>query len=50
VLTAREAPSDIRRAFAAGASGYVAKSQLTEALLVAIRNVLRGEPYGTPGR
>jgi DNA-binding NarL/FixJ family response regulator len=29
-------------------SGYVAKRKMTETLLTAIRNVLRGESYGLP--
>ena len=43
-----EAPLYIRRAFAAGADGYVAKREPTETLLMAIRSVLRGEAYGAP--
>jgi DNA-binding NarL/FixJ family response regulator len=42
-LSAHETPSHIRRAFVAGASGYVAKSAATDTLLLAIRNALRGE-------
>jgi DNA-binding NarL/FixJ family response regulator len=45
-LSAQEAPSYIRRAFAAGATGYVAKSAATDTLLAAIRGVLRGETFG----
>jgi DNA-binding NarL/FixJ family response regulator len=47
-LTMHEAPLYVGRAFAAGASGYVAKRELTETLLVAIRSVLRGETFGAP--
>jgi DNA-binding NarL/FixJ family response regulator len=43
-----EAPLHVRRAFAAGASGYVTKRDMTETLLEAIRSVLRGEKYGAP--
>jgi DNA-binding NarL/FixJ family response regulator len=46
VLTTHEAPLYVRRAFAAGADGYIAKRELTETLLTAIRGVLRGEAYG----
>jgi DNA-binding NarL/FixJ family response regulator len=49
VLTTHEAPPHVRRAFAAGASGYVAKHEMTETLLIAIRSVLRDENYGAPG-
>jgi DNA-binding NarL/FixJ family response regulator len=49
VVTMHEAPLVVRRAFAAGASGYVAKREMTETLLAAIRSVLRGETYGAPG-
>ena len=48
VLTMHEAPLHVRRAFAAGASGYVTKRDMTETLLEAIRSVLRGEKYGAP--
>jgi DNA-binding NarL/FixJ family response regulator len=49
VLTMHEAPPYVRRAFAAGADGYVAKHESTETLLIAMRSVLRGETYGAPG-
>jgi DNA-binding NarL/FixJ family response regulator len=49
VLSIREAPLYVRRAFAAGASGYVAKRDPTETVLAAIRRLLRGETYGAPG-
>ena len=48
VLSLHDSPLYVRRAFAAGADGYLAKQKLTEALLPAIRSVLRGEAYGTP--
>ena len=44
-LTMHEAPLYVRRAFAAGASGYVTKSEMTETLLTAIRSVLSGGTY-----
>ena len=49
VLTVHQALPYVRRAFAAGASGYVAKQEMTETLLTAIRSVLRGETHGAPG-
>ncbi len=49
VLTMHDAPEYVRRAFAAGADGYVSKQELTETLLLAIRSVLRGETYAAPG-
>jgi DNA-binding NarL/FixJ family response regulator len=48
VLTMHEAPQYVRRAFAAGASGYVTKREMTETPLMAIRRALRGETYGAP--
>ena len=48
VLTMHEAPLYVERAFAAGAHGYVAKREMTETLLTAIRRVLRGRRYGAP--
>jgi DNA-binding NarL/FixJ family response regulator len=48
VLSLHDSPHYIRRAFAAGADGYLAKHEITETLLLAIRNVLRGETYGAP--
>jgi DNA-binding NarL/FixJ family response regulator len=49
VLTMYDAPIHARRAFTAGASGYVTKQELTGTLLLAIRCVLRGEKYVSPG-
>jgi transposase len=48
-LSMHEAPYYVERAFDAGAHGYVAKREMTETLLMAIRAVLRGETYGSPG-
>jgi DNA-binding NarL/FixJ family response regulator len=48
-LTTHDASAYVRRAFAAGADGYVVKHVSTETLLIAMRNVLRGETYGAPG-
>jgi DNA-binding NarL/FixJ family response regulator len=41
VLTVHETPHHIRRAFAAGAIGYVTKREMTGTLLLAIRSALR---------
>jgi DNA-binding NarL/FixJ family response regulator len=49
VLSMYEGPLVVQRAFAARAHGYVAKREMTETLLMAIRSVLRGETYGAPG-
>jgi DNA-binding NarL/FixJ family response regulator len=38
----------VHRAFAAGAKGFVTKTEMTETLLQAIRSVLQGERYGAP--
>jgi DNA-binding NarL/FixJ family response regulator len=48
VLSTHDSPLYVRRAFAAGADGYLAKHQMTEMLLPAVRSVLRGETYGAP--
>jgi DNA-binding NarL/FixJ family response regulator len=49
VLSMHDSPLYVRRAFAAGADGYVTKHQITKTLLPAIRDVLRGGKYGIPG-
>jgi DNA-binding NarL/FixJ family response regulator len=46
VLSLHDSPLYLRRAFAAGADGYLAKHQMTDMLLLAVRSVLRGEIYG----
>ncbi|MBE0620231.1 MAG: response regulator transcription factor [Burkholderiales bacterium] len=48
VLSMHDAPVWARRAFQAGAKGYVSKQEMTETLLVAIRCVLGGERYVSP--
>jgi DNA-binding NarL/FixJ family response regulator len=48
VLTTHDAPLYAERAFAAGARGYVAKRELTDTLLAAIRSVLRDQKWA-PG-
>lgn len=45
VLTMHDAPLYARRAFRAGASGYVTKQEMLDTLLVAIRRVLDGEEF-----
>lgn len=48
VLSMHNSSLYARRAFEAGAHGYVGKHEMTETLLDAIRAVLRGETYGAP--
>lgn len=48
VVSASEDPADVRRAMAAGASGYVPKSAGRTTLLAAVRMVLAGERYVPP--
>lgn len=48
VVSASEDPADVRRAMAAGASGYVPKSAGRSTLLAAVRLVLAGERYVPP--
>ncbi len=48
VLTMHDAPQFARRAFRAGASGYVTKQEMGETLLTAIRQVLDGEKFVSP--
>jgi DNA-binding NarL/FixJ family response regulator len=48
VLSKHDSPQYVRRAFESGTNGYVAKQEMTENLLVAIRSVLLGDPYGAP--
>lgn len=45
VLTMHAAPDYARRAFRAGASGFVTKQEMSETVVDAIRCVLRGEKY-----
>ncbi len=48
VISASEDPADVRRAMAAGASGYVPKSAGRSTLLAAVQMVLAGERYVPP--
>ena len=48
VLTMHDAPVYARRAFRAGASGYVTKQEMSEKVVIAIRRVLNGERYESP--
>jgi DNA-binding NarL/FixJ family response regulator len=48
VLSHSEDPRDVRKSFASGALGYVAKSASQQVLLAAIRLVMSGELYIPP--
>ncbi|MBL8345721.1 MAG: response regulator transcription factor [Rubrivivax sp.] len=48
VVSASEDPADVRRAMAAGASGYLPKSAGRATLLAAVQLVLAGERYVPP--
>jgi DNA-binding NarL/FixJ family response regulator len=48
VVSASEDPADVRRAMAAGASGYLPKSAGRSTLLAAVQLVLAGERYVPP--
>ena len=45
MLTIHDDPAYARRAFSAGASGYIAKDEASESVIKAIRRVLSGESY-----
>ncbi len=49
VVSASEQPSDVRRALDSGAHGYITKSSPSAAMLEAIRLVLGGETFISPG-
>jgi len=49
VVSASEQPSDVRRALDSGAHGYITKSSPSAAMLEAIRLVLTGETFISPG-
>lgn len=49
VVSASEQPSDVRRALDSGAHGYITKSSPSAAMLEAIRLVLSGETFISPG-
>lgn len=49
VVSASEQPSDVRRALNSGAHGYITKSSPSAAMLEAIRLVLTGETFISPG-
>ena len=49
VVSASEQPSDVRRALNAGAHGYITKASPSAAMLEAIRLVLSGETFISPG-
>jgi DNA-binding NarL/FixJ family response regulator len=48
MLTIRDSTTRAEQAFRTGASGYVAKQELSETLLVAIEVGLGGERYSSP--
>jgi len=49
VVTASDHPSDVRRALDAGARGYITKASSSAAMLEAIRRVVAGETFISPG-
>ncbi|MBC7954235.1 MAG: response regulator transcription factor [Rhodospirillaceae bacterium] len=49
VVSASEDPKDVRRALDCGAHGYITKSSSSAAMLNAIRSVLSGETFISPG-
>lgn len=49
VISASEHPSDVRRALNSGAHGYISKASPSAAMLEAIRQVLSGETFISPG-
>lgn len=49
VVSASQAPQDVRRALDAGAVGYITKSSSSAAMLEAIRKVLSGDTFLSPG-
>ena len=49
IVSASEEPGDVRRAMEAGAHGYIAKSSSSAAMMEAIRSVLNGDSFVSPG-
>jgi DNA-binding NarL/FixJ family response regulator len=49
VVSASEHPNDVRRALGSGAHGYISKASPSAAMLEAIRMVLSGETFISPG-
>lgn len=49
VVSASEEPIDVRRAMDAGAHGYIAKTSSSAAMMTAIRSVLNGDCFVSPG-
>ncbi len=49
MLTVSESPEDLLAAFKAGATGYVLKGVSAAGLAHAVRSVVGGEPYVSPG-
>ena len=48
VVSMHDAPTHVERAFRAGATGYVSKREMGEAVLSGIRTVLAGDRYVSP--
>ncbi|MBF0325223.1 LuxR C-terminal-related transcriptional regulator [Magnetospirillum moscoviense] len=49
VVSGSSDPRDVRRAFDAGAQGYIAKASSSKSMVEGIRSVLSGETYLSPG-
>lgn len=49
VVSASEQPADVRRALDSGAQGYISKAASSAAMLDAIRQVLSGDTFISPG-
>ncbi len=45
ILSMSDDPYHVKRAFQAGARGYITKDEVSEKIIVAVRRVLRGEIY-----
>lgn len=45
ILSMSDAPHHVKRAFQAGARGYITKDEVSEKVIVAIRRVLEGDIY-----
>ena len=45
MLSMSDAPHHVKRAFQAGARGYITKDEVSETIIIAIRRVLKGDIY-----
>jgi DNA-binding NarL/FixJ family response regulator len=45
ILSMSDDPYHVKRAFQAGARGYITKDEVSEKIIVAVRRILRGEIY-----